>query len=134
VTVATLGIAADRLTIRCDDPALDESCDLDSGAKERFEGWAEEYRRALRKETNVAELLVIGRALFAWLDGGAAWLTRLRRDARPPLLLEIAVPLRPAAGARLPRSSVGASRRRGLSPRRRSQPRVLPRSSPRRDG
>jgi hypothetical protein len=96
VTVAILGLARDRLTIRCDDPLLDEACTLDAGAQARFEGWAEEYRRALRKDTNAAELLAIGRVIFSWLDGGAAWLTRLARDARPPLLLEIAVPLRPS--------------------------------------
>jgi tetratricopeptide (TPR) repeat protein len=96
VTVATLGVERDHLTLRCVDPALDESRDLDPDAKARFEGWADDYRRALRKETNAVELLAIGRALFTWLDSSAAWLTRLRRDAQPPLLLELAVPLRPS--------------------------------------
>ena len=97
MTVAILGVDRDHLTLRCDDPAFDEARELEPGATARFERWAEDYRRALRKETNAAELLTIGRAIFAWLDGDANWIERLRREARPPLLLEIAVSLRPTS-------------------------------------
>ena len=81
------------MTLRCDEPALRESRDLDAIDTARLVGWADDYRRALRKETHAAELLVVGRALHAWLDGDAHWLAPLTGRAPPPLLLEIAVPL-----------------------------------------
>jgi tetratricopeptide (TPR) repeat protein len=96
VTTAILSLDAGRMTLRCEDPALDESRVLDADATARLEGLAEDYRHALRTEANAAALLTIGRALHAWLDGDAHWLARLCRESRPPLLLEIAVPLRPS--------------------------------------
>jgi hypothetical protein len=42
-----------------------------------------------------AELLAIGRALYAWLDGEEGWLAALRQNLSQPFVLEIRGPLAP---------------------------------------
>ena len=91
MTHAVLRLDGDRLAIRSPEAGLADERPLGAG-----------WRRALRPlgrrlpprpplRDRADALLTLGRAMYAWLDGGEGWLARLRRDARPPLLLEVEV-------------------------------------------
>jgi tetratricopeptide (TPR) repeat protein len=56
--------------------------------------------REARVEGNEAALLALGRELYRWLDGKEGWLSELRRQLTPPLILEIQAEMHPDAGAR----------------------------------
>jgi hypothetical protein len=68
---------------------------LDEAAVEQIRGFAETYRALLGKREAQAQLLVLGRQLYDWLDGEEHWLQRVR-SARP-LVLELRAPAAPDA-------------------------------------
>ena len=91
-SLATLRLDGDRIAIRAPGAQLDTWRPLAEGAAQLFARWSDDYRRALRASEPAAALLALGQELYRWVDGDEGWLARVRKDAVPPLLLEIAVP------------------------------------------
>ncbi|MDF9816773.1 hypothetical protein [Streptomyces sp. SPB162] len=54
---------------------------------------------AVRNGSKDQALLVVGRALYGWLDGDLGQLTRLLDEASAPLVFEVRAPARPSAAA-----------------------------------
>ena len=71
---------------------------LDADDTEFLEGLARRYQAATRSRKPEA-LIVVGRGLWAWLEGDQGQLTRLLNDAGAPLIFEIRGPLKPTRAA-----------------------------------
>jgi len=54
----------------------------------RFADWAAQYEALCGRQDAAGRLLALGRELYAWLDGGDRWLTRLLDATIPPLVME----------------------------------------------
>ena len=77
-------IEPDRLCLRCEQAGLDEFRPLTAAAEPQFRGWLQDYHNPLRGYGDEPARLRLGRELYAWLDGDAGWLARLREAAEPP--------------------------------------------------
>lgn len=94
-------IESDRLCLRCEQAGLDESRPLTAADQSRFRGWLQDYRNPLREHGDETARLRLGRELYAWLDGDAGWLARLRAAVEPPWIVEFRAPRDPGASVRL---------------------------------
>jgi hypothetical protein len=86
----------DRLDIRCDEANVAETRSLTAEDRQGFAQWGETYRSLLDQTGSADTLLDLGRKMYAWLDGGARWLDRVRRDGRPPLVVDFVAPRHPS--------------------------------------
>ena len=83
--------------LSCVGVGLDERRRLEAGDVERLEGLAKDYRTLSGQQDKQAQLLHLGRELYAWLDGSEHWLQRLRAELVPPWVLEVRGPRTPTA-------------------------------------
>ena len=80
-----------RLTVRCDDPALDGAeRELNADDAERFDRWIETYRKAVEERGDGTTLVDLGEEIHAWLDGDGRWLEKLVAVASRPMVIEFA--------------------------------------------
>lgn len=85
----TIQLKKTRLTIQCDDPALDGAGrDLTKDDAERFDRWIETYRRAVEAGAGGAVLAELGEEIHVWLDGDGRWMEKLVAGASPPMVVE----------------------------------------------
>ncbi|MFO1421627.1 MAG: CHAT domain-containing protein [Candidatus Competibacteraceae bacterium] len=94
-------IEPDRLCLRCEQVGLDESRPLTAADPSQFRGWLQDYRNHLRGHGEETARLRLGREMYAWLDGDAGWLARLREAVEPPWIVELRAPRDPGASVRL---------------------------------
>ena len=97
---ASLRLEGETLRIEADFAGIHELRALDAADTARFERWTSEYRRALRQLKPGERLLSLGQEIGEWLDGAEHWLARLRREATPPLLLDLEVSRQPSDAER----------------------------------
>jgi tetratricopeptide (TPR) repeat protein len=97
----TFRIEPDRLCLRDEQAGLDESRPLTAADEPRFRGWLQDYRDPLRGHGDETARLWLGREMYAWLDGDAGWLARLREAVEPPWIVELRAPRDPGASVRL---------------------------------
>ena len=81
-----------RLVLVAREAGIDESRVLQDEDAGRFADWAATYRALVDHDNKQAELLDLGRQIYAWLDGGERWLETLLAAGQPPLIVEFQAP------------------------------------------
>lgn len=59
-----------------------------------FKEWIDSYNHAVKQYNNREQLLNIGRAIFAWLDGDQGWLGEYLENPECPFVIEFQIPVR----------------------------------------